>query len=249
MECPELNCPEVVENTIPMDFCCPPDPCNIQYCDILGGLKNLLPPGKAWDDCCGDGNRSKFLEAIAKELHLFVSEGLCCVKEEFDACGADKTIECWSDLYGVPADCIDLSLFPEEDHTDIIKAIICAFERIRFGSVPNACFFVDIAAMMGIDIEIHAPGITNQTDHCCFYSTPSEAVNSHCSTECGGPVSSPSNCTSVAPVMIVKMLETEEPVYDCPPKSNSALCKYPKRELLNCILELFAPAHLYYCIV
>lgn len=251
MDCPVLECPEIEEVSIPQDGCCSPNPCNIKFEDVLCGLTSLLPPGKAWQDCCGDGNRAKFFEAVARELHKTQSEGFCCVQDEFDPCAAtENSIDCWSNLYGLPDECFELAgLLEGEDRENALQALLCAKERASFGGVANACFFTEIAATLGLEIEVHAPGIVNQSGPCCFYSYPSDAVPDRCSNTCGGPVSVPTGCTTSRPVALFKIVTEENPVFACPPMSDQPLCRYPLTELMRCIIENYAPAHVYSCII
>lgn len=247
--CLTPSCPEPEIAIIPKDGCCQPNPCGIDYEDILCGIQNLMPRGKAWDDCCGDGDRAKLLQIIARRMHEWISEGLCCVSEEFDPCTSEKTIDCWAELYGIPDDCINLDDIPEPQRSQAVKALICAFERFQFSSIPNACFFQDIASILGIEIQIFAPGIVNETDSCCFFSTPSRALPKPCSNDCGGIYSVPTSCAKIAPVVFFKLITEEEPIHlDCP-MSNTPLCRFPLTDLMRCIIERYTPIHLFTCII
>lgn len=248
LSCPELECNPPLENTIPIDYCCPPNPCNINLDDILCGLRNLLPPGKAWEDCCGDGNRAKFLEIIAIELHKWVSESLCCISKEYDPCVSEKMIDCWAELYGIPKDCITLDDLSEETQENLKRAFLCVHERLQFGQVPNACFLKEIASILGIEINIHAPGIVGKSTLCCFLTAPSESLRKDCANQCP-PSSSPTSCHKIAPSIFIEIVEEEDPIQVECNITNTPFCRYPSREIIKCVFDSFIPSHVYWCFI
>ena len=172
------------------DGCCF-DWCAVTEDDVRCFVRSLLPPGEAWRQDPNGRLVTDFADVIAAELYRVV-RSICVFLRESNPCTAFDTLDDWMALFGLPPnECGLVESCGDPDVIDGLKGrLVCLFERLQFGAVPDCCLFRDIGAVFGVDVccvpaglinsDLFSPGCSDcfaSPGSYPFYSFPDSIIN------------------------------------------------------------------------
>lgn len=226
-------------------------PCDLTLEDLECAVRNLLPPGEAWE---GEVTRAYF-DAVAGVMFELAGDALCELYKHLDPLTSDHP-DLWVRRLGLyPNDCFTFPVCDEALLKPIFKAILTFFMQLRLGRVVNVCFFRDIAAAFNFDVDVFTPGLVNETLLCDFYTAPNDEPRPDTSLNPCGTIGYTYSTCAPGPDTVYVRLKANGPGYQVTNNNpnclvlNNALCWVIGKEFVQCLMTFFAPWQTRLCFV